>query len=268
MSNATPPCEPKATLYIVGLGLSRQHLTLEAAEVLSQADIIFLETYTSIVPEDLVEKLKNACKHAEVRLVTRKELEDEDGKPIFECLRREENVVLAVPGDPFIATTHSYIRLKALKEGYRVRYVPGINIFSYAISVTGLFVYKFGRSATIVYPRENILSEHPYLVLEDNKKRGLHTFFFLDLDLKLGPMTPDRAVTILLELEQKLRRNVVNMNDKIVVLERMGSKDESIYYASVEYVMKHSWRKPPYSIIYPGRLHFMEEEALEVYRVE
>ncbi len=254
-------------LYIVGLGLSSKHLTRRALEVLSNADIVFLEKYTSLAPDELFERVYRVAGGRVVE-VCRRELEDENAEVVFKELEKGLNVALAVIGDPFIATTHNYIRIEALRRGFKVEYVPGINIYTYAASLTGLFIYKFGGSATIVYPRKGLLSKHPYLVLKSNYERGLHTFFFLDLSEEEGFMKPDEAVKILKEIEKEYKGSLISNNSKIVVLERLGFDDEHVYYTSIGNVLGRNWGKPPYSIIYPGKLHFMEEDSLELFSTD
>jgi len=247
--------------------LSSKHLTRRALEVLSNADVVFLEKYTSMAPEELFERVYRIAGGRVVE-VCRRELEDENAKVLFKELEKGLEVALAVIGDPFIATTHNYIRIEALKRGFKVEYVPGINIYTYAASLTGLFIYKFGGSATIVYPRGEIVSEHPYIVLRENLERGLHTFFFLDLSEERGFMKPDEAIEILRRIEKRYNGSLMNSGNKIVVLERLGFNDEHVYYISIGGVLSRRWSNPPYSIIYPGKLHFMEEDSLELYRID
>jgi len=253
----------KGVLIFLGMGLSHRHLTKEALETLRDSDVVFLETYTSIVEEGLLDYLKGILGGKPIPL-TRKDLEEDNAVKIFRELADGRKVTLAVIGDPFQATTHNMLRAEAVKRGCRVRYVAGISIYSYAVSLSGLYNYKFGAKATIVYPRWGILSEHPYDVLKQNKDHGLHTFFYLDIDPQLGPMKPDEAVRILLELEGRRKEGVFNPEEKVLVLERLGWSEEGVYYWSAYRIIKEKrWSRPPYSLIVPGKLNRVEEEIVE-----
>jgi len=251
-------------LYFVGLGLSAKHLTLQALEALSKADVIFLEAYTSLPEPGLEESLRKMLPLAELRRVGRKELEDEGARCVFEELEKGKTVALAVVGDPFIATTHAAIKLEAAKRGHAVAYVPGVSVLQYAISASGLFAYKFGASATVVYPKWGIVSVTPYKVLEANRSRGLHTFFFLDIDEELGPMTPSTALELLFEAQRLCGGSALSPSDGVLVLERLGFEGERLYFCEASAVAEARWGSPPYSIIVPGLLHPVEKESLEV----
>ncbi len=254
----------KGTLVFLGLGLQREHLTQQAIKELRRADTIFLETYTSIPWEGIIDFIKDISGGKNPRKITRKDLEEDNAEILFKEIEKGKYVVLAVLGDPFQATTHSILRVEAKKRGYPTKYVPGINIYSYAVSLSGLYNYKFGAKATIVYPRWGILSEHPLNILKENRERGLHTFFFLDLDPELGPMKPDTALKLLLEVQDKRKEKVVQEDEGVLVLERLGWPGERILYISVKETINKKWDKPPYSLIIPGKLNNIEKETVEL----
>ncbi len=257
----------KGRLVFVGLGLSMDHLTKHAERVLKEADTVFVEGYTSYYHPGIQEVFTRILSLRNVLFIERSDLEEESGRIIWERLEKGETVALAVIGDPFIATTHVTLKIDALRKGYSVEYVPGINIFSYSIAKTGLFNYKFGPSATIVYPRDGILSEHPYNILLFNRKGGYHTFFFLDLDQIMGPLDAREAIRILLRIEEQRKERLLDNNKRVIVLERLGWPDERIMYVKIRDLLDMKNLKPPHSIIIPENLHFMEEEALEVYKI-
>jgi len=262
-AEASPTRECGGELLLVGLGLSERMITLEAVEALSSADRVFLETYTSPGAERALAFLKKLRGGIGVDVVSRRDLEDLSAKPIMEALIRGERVALAVYGDPLVATTHNAIRLAAFELGCRVRYIPGVSVYHYAASLTGLSCYKFGPSVTVVYPRWGIKPLSSYIVISENLERGLHTFVFLDVDEELGPMTPDAAARILLEASRELGSGGLSESTLIVVLERLGDPQERVYCAKLGEVVEGAWESPPYSIIVPGRLHFVERDVLK-----
>lgn len=264
---ALPESKRTGILAFVGFGLSKFQITSEASATLKDADVVFYETYTSFYYPDIREAIEElGVRKCNVIGLNRKDLEEDGGKIVFDELEKGRKVAFVVAGDPFFATTHTALKIEALKKGYRVRYVPGINIYSYAVSASGLFNYKFGESATIVYKRNGILFTYPYVVLSENLKRGLHTFFYLDIDPKLGPLTSSEALEILLEIEKNEKHGIISKDRKVLVLERLGWPDERLYYAPISWFLKRELN-PPHSLIIPGKLHFVEKEAIEVFSV-
>lgn len=244
-------------LLFVGLGYSLRHLTAEAIDAISGADIIYIDTYTSIYEDDLGE-LRKYNPRAQIYFAKRRDLE---GSSVYDIIAkaRDRNVVIAVPGDPFIATTHDAIRLEALKAGIEVKVINGLSIFTLIHSRLGLQAYKFGKSVTLVYPE----AFKPYSVIEviyDNLARGLHTIVLLDLRLEEGrAMTIPEAVKILLELDEK---GELGANPSVGVA-RMGWRDEFIVFDKLSELSKYAYPPPPHTIVICGRLHPVEREVIE-----
>jgi len=253
-------------VVFVGLGLQEGHITREAAEKLRKAEKVFYEGYTSFYYPDVAEALERiGVERERIVKLSRKDLEDRSGEALMREAAEGKTVALATVGDPFIATTHSALRTSFLRMGCRVEYVPSVNVFSYSVSATGLFPYKFGESATIVYPRDGIFSTYPYLVMAENLKRGLHTFFFLDIDERLGPLNARDAVRLLIEAEEREGMGAFNEDREVIVIERAAWPDERIILAEASAIMEKDLR-PPHSLIVPGKLHFAERDSIEVFR--
>lgn len=243
-------------LVFVGLGYSLRHLTTEAIEALKTADIVYVDSYTSLYEDDF-DKLREFNPNASFHIARRNDLEGKNVSRILEeALQRK--VVIAVPGDPFIATTHDAIRLEAINKGIEVRVVNGLSIVGLAHSRLGLQSYKFGKTITLVYPD----SFKPYSVVEtihDNLSRGLHTLILLDLRVEEGrAMTIPEAVNILLSLDEK-----GELATKLAVgAARLGWRTEKIVVARLAKLKEFSYPPPPHSIIVCGKLHPVEEEVL------
>ncbi len=165
-------------LVFVGLGLNDEKgITVNGLEETKTADIVFMETYTSRMPGFSMEHFEVQC-GKKIHLLTRRDLEEENGKLILQAAK-EGKAVFLVPGDPFIATTHVTLRIDAQKQGILTRIVHGISIMSAIVSLSGLHNYKFGKTVTVPFPDN--FSETPYNVIAQNKKLGLHTLCLLDL---------------------------------------------------------------------------------------
>ncbi len=247
-------------LVFVGLGLNDElGITLRGLEETKTADRVFMETYTSYMPDFSLERFESLC-GKKIQLVTRQMLEDENGKVILDAAKHGK-IVFLVPGDPFIATTHVTLRIDAEKRGIKTRVVHGISIMSAIISLSGLHNYKFGKTVTVPFP-ENF-SETPYNVIAQNKKLGLHTLCLLDLKANEKMfLSINQAVKMLLEVEDKKKQGVVTPDTVAVGLARAGSNDPTLKADFVKDLMDYDFGEPPFSLIFPGDLHFMEVEAL------
>ena len=257
------------TLYIAGFGTSVEYVTRRLLEVLARADKVYIDSYTSIAPGLDPDTVSRLAPRAEVVVADRRLLEEEQRVIIEEA--REREVVVLVPGDPMLATTHVTLRIEAAKRGVPVELVHGVSGLQAVISLTGLQVYRFGRTVTLVYPEEGL---RPYSTVEytwENHRRGLHTLILLDLRLDQGrAMTIPEAVEILLELEEELAREEgvepVIRRAVLVGVARAGTREAMCKAGAAEEVASAEYPPPPHSLIVTApRLHPVEEEALRLF---
>lgn len=246
----------------MGLGLyDERDISLRGVEEIRDADSVFAELYTSLMPELSVQKLEELV-GKKVSVVSRRALEEEGGHLI---LREAEvgKAALLVPGDPLIATTHVDLRIRAEKRGIKTRVIHGASIVSATIGLSGLQNYKYGRSVTIPFPEEGFTSEAPYRVIMENRKMGLHTLCFLDIKAKEKRyMTVNDGLKALLTTEKQKREQVIIPDTLVIGIARAGSKEPTVKAGYVEEVMKQNFGAPPHTLVFPGKLHFMEAEAL------
>jgi len=66
----------------------------------------------------------------------------------------------------------------------------------------------------------------------------------------------------LLTVEKRKRNKVVTSDTVVIGIARAGSKAPVVKAGYTEEVMNYDFGKPPHTIIFPGKLHFMEAEAL------
>jgi diphthine synthase len=250
-------------LVFVGLGLhDDMGISLRGLEEVKTAYTVFIELYTSLLPGFSMERLKKVS-GKNVCAVSRKEIEERNGKSILESAETGKTVLL-VPGDPLIATTHVALRIEAEKHRIKTRVVHGASILSAVIGLSGLHNYKFGKSVTIPFPDETS-SKTPHTVVAQNKKLGLHTLCLLDINTE-----EDRYLNIrdglkaLLEADARKKTKTVTMDTLAVGLARAGSENPTVKAGFVKNLLDYDFGKPPHSLIFPGKLHFMEAEALIV----
>lgn len=241
-------------LVLAGIGLRFKDIPIETIKEIKRADYVFLDFYTSVYPD--INRIKRLRK--DIKIVDRKFVEEELEKVLIK--EKNKRIVLLVIGDPLFATTHFSLIEFCIKNKIKYKIIHAPSIFNY-ISRTGLFLYKFGEVVSIPFHE----SEYPYEVLKNNKEKGYHTLFLLDLDpVSNNYLSPSDALKKLLDLERKRKENIISLEDKIIILERMGWKDECIYYGEISKIISREWKKYPYSIIFPGKINKIEEEFLKL----
>ncbi len=249
-------------LVFVGLGLhDEKDLSLRGLETIREANTIFAELYTNLMPTFSLDRLERLSKKA-ISVVSRRDLEEKSGDKILDAAKKGKTVLL-VPGDPLIATTHVDLRIRAEKQGVKTQIVHGASIISAVIGLSGLQNYKFGRSVTIPFPSEFSSVETPYTVVMENMRRGLHTLCFLDIRAEdRRYMTIQQGLKVLLEIEKQKRKHVITPGTLAVGIARAGSSHPIVKARFVTELMNCEFGPPPHSLVFPGRLHFVEAEAL------
>lgn len=247
-------------LVFVGLGLNDEYgITLKGLEELKTANTIFMETYTSRMPDFNLQHLEELC-NKKIQIIPRQTLEEENGRQILQAANIGKTVFL-VPGDPFIATTHITLRIDAKKAGVPTRIVHGISIMSAIVSLSGLHNYKFGKTVTVPFPETS--AETPYNVITQNKNLGLHTLCLLDLrEPENRYLTINQAIKTLQYVEQQKQQNTIIQNTPALGVARAGSNQPILKADFIKNLITSNFGPPPYSLIFLGNLHFMEVDAL------
>jgi len=250
-------------IVFVGLGLhDDMGISLRGLVEVRSADTVFVELYTSLMPGFSLERFEKTSGRR-VNVVSRADLEERDAQVIVKAAEKHKAVLL-VPGDPLIATTHVSLRIQAEKRGIKTRIVHGASVLSAVIGLSGLHNYKFGKSVTIPFPDETP-SETPYSVIWQNKEFGLHTLCLLDMKAENRRfLNVHDALKELLRVEAQRKKMTVTEETLVIGVARAGSSDATVRAGFIRDVLGYDFGGPPYSLIFPGELHFMEAEALTV----
>ena len=172
------------------------------------------------------------------------------------------NVALLIIGDPWGATTHIDIMLRCKAKGVPFVVINNASIIT-AVGITGLQIYKFGKTTSVPYPDRNFRPETSYEVINQNRLLGLHTLLLLDIRPDLGKfMTVSEAIEILLEIESRKKQGVFTQETFCVGCARIGSDNFIIKTGAAKDLKKMDFGRQPHCLIVPGELHFVEEEAL------
>lgn len=248
-------------IILAGLGLyDEKDTTIKTVEFAKKVDKIYAEFYTAILTGTTIEKIEETL-GKEITILDREKVELETEKLINEG--KDKDIMFLTAGDPMVATTHIDIAIEAKKKGIEVIIINAPSIYS-AIGITGLQLYKFGKTTSIVFPEPNYFPETPYDVIKENSKMGYHTLCLLDIQAHNERfMTANEGLEVLLKIEEKRNENILNKDTKVVVVARAGSLKPKIVYGKIVDLLEYDFGAPLHCIIFTGNLHFMEEDALK-----
>ena len=231
-------------LFLIGSGVSFD-LTLEGLRLLKECDEIYIETYTNPIELAKISELEKQISK-KITLLERSHLESS----YLVDKAKSSKVAIIASGDPLTATTHITLVLEARQKGVEVKVIHNSSIHSVAAARSGLQIYRFGKTASLVNPKENYKPTSSLEIVRENLSRNLHTLVLLDTEPK--PMEAKDALEMLKEFKFA------------VVISRAACADEKITYGKVSELIKqkNNLGKAPFAIIIPAKLHPIEEEYL------
>ncbi|QRV98193.1 tetrapyrrole (Corrin/Porphyrin) methylases [Ceratobasidium sp. AG-Ba] len=284
--------------YVIGLGLcDEKDITVRGLEVcisaLLGAEIV--STYTSIL------------------LVDKERLEEFYGKPIITAYRetvetesdeilrnaREEDVALLVVGDPFGATTHTDMLIRARELSIPTTVIHNASIMN-AVGACGLQLYNFGQAVSLPFYTDSWKPDSWYDRVVENVEKGMHTLVLLDIKVREQSeenmargrkiyeppryMNPVTAVAQILESESIRAESASSDEPKqhgylkpestlAIALSRVGSPDKQrIVCGTLKQLSElgeEDFGEPLFSLVIVGnRLHDLEVQYAEPWAVD
>src|SRR5918996_1154944 len=252
-------------LWLIGLGIEGLGgMSTKGREILRRCNIIHIERFTGYLSDTDLNEIKLYCKREEnvVNIVGR--LFVEDGREILEQAVSND-VAMVVYGDVFIATTYIDLFIRATKRRIKVEVIHSASGITSLIGESGLQIYKFGRSSTIMSEPQSAISV--YNTLLDNLLSGNHTLIlteYSETKENISPffLDPKKAMRMLLDVEKDQRSQAFTEETFVLVASRIGRADKKIISGHVRSLMEINYEAGPHSLIVPGRLHFVEKEAI------
>jgi len=229
-------------LYLIGAGISGD-FTSGGVEALKKCDEIYIEVYTNPPLENKIKDIEKLT-GKQVMKIDRKEVESD----FLLGYAKEKNVALISGGDPLTATTHITLIIDARKQNIPVEVIHNSSIYTAAAGKSGLQIYRFGKTASLVNPRPNYKPTSSLDIIRNNLKADMHSLVLLDTEPQ--PMDAKTALELLSEFQTA------------IILSRLGENDEKINYGTIDELKKKNLGKPPFSVIIPAKLHPIEEEYL------
>lgn len=235
-------------LYLIGLGLNEEGISIEGKKIAGKCKKIYLEGYTVDFPYTLVELKKVIGKS--IKKIGRSEVESE----LLIKEAKEKDVALLVYGCPLFATTHISLIMEAEKARVKTQVIYSASVFD-AVAECGLQLYKFGKISSMPAWQKNFTPDSFLEFVEQNESIKAHSLILVDIGLNI--------LDALNELEISCRKRGFELN-QILVCCNLGSKNGRFYYGNINQLKKKSKSiKSPYCFVIPGEMHFLEKESLE-----
>ncbi len=250
------------TLYLVGLGVYKEPvIPRQWFEKIVMSKHIFFEGYTSPAPYD-IEYLKTYFKRDDIKPIDRNLLELKIEDIVSQA--SENDIAILVYGDPMVATTHKTLIITSKEKGVKYEVFHNVSAYLYAITESGLDIYKIGPIGTLVRGDTDI-NRSTLDKIRYNIKSGFHSPVLLEYSAEDNyVMHPDEAVGIL-KMDKGLWNIVIDNQSYIIVMMALGFDREFKYAYKLNELEEISTlpRGYPAIIIITGKLHFMEREYIE-----
>ncbi|WVZ56957.1 hypothetical protein U9M48_007415 [Paspalum notatum var. saurae] len=195
----------------------------------------------------------------------------------------DADVAFLVVGDPFGATTHTDLVVRAKKMGAEVKVIHNASVMN-AIGVCGLQLYRYGETISIPFFTEEWRPDSFYEKIQNNRQLGLHTLCLLDIRVKEPTweslargkkvyepprfMTVNTAISQLFEVEEVRGGSAYGRDTLCIGVARLGSDDQKIVAGPMEKLLSVDFGPPLHCLIIVGETHPLEEEMLEFYMIK
>ncbi|KAF8648516.1 hypothetical protein AX16_006222 [Volvariella volvacea WC 439] len=274
--------------YIIGLGLcDEKDITLRGLEAIKASSRVYLEAYTSIL---MVQKDRLEAFYEKEIIVADRDMVETQSDDILHSADKED-VSLLVVGDPFGATTHTDIILRARALKIPTRIIHNASIMN-AVGCCGLQLYNFGQTVSLVFFTDTWKPDSFYDRIQQNSQLGLHTLVLLDIKVKEQSeenlargrkiyeppryMSIPLAVSQLLETESTRQSGILDADKTLAIaLSRVGGlegeqqKIVSGTLRDLQNAPKEVFGEPLHSLVIVGkRLHHLEVEYAEEFAVD
>ena len=247
-------------LSFIGLGISGiSELSDNTLSVIKNAKVVYLESFTSPIPDTEKKQLENIC-NGEFKIAKRWLVED--GNEILDNAKKKKTVLISY-GDPYIATTHLELKTRAIKDGIETKTIHSSSIVSSVIGEVGLHYYKVGKVLTIMNDPKSMIT--PYNTISNNLLSKMHSVILLEYNEdKSFFLAPQDALSLLLDVEKIQNGKIISLDTFAIVASRIGKSDQKITSGKISNLIKKEFGNPPHTIIIPGSLHFTESNAVKI----
>ncbi|RHZ50482.1 hypothetical protein Glove_498g19 [Diversispora epigaea] len=249
-------------LYIIGLGLCDEtDITVKGLNAIKSCERVYLESYTSMlmISREKLEEFYNK----KLILADREMVESQSDEILLNA--DVINVAFLVVGDPFGATTHTDLVIRARELNISITIIHNSSIMN-AIGECGLQLYNFGRTISIPFFTDIWKPDSFYDKIKENKSLELHTLCLLDIKVKEQSnenlargrkiyepprfMTVNQAIQQLFEIEEIHKKQVITPESLAIGISRLGSTtDQQIKVGTLTQLSNQDFGPPLHSLI-------------------
>lgn len=154
-----------------------------------------------------------------------------------------------------------------------------------AIGATGLQLYNFGQTVSMVFFTETWRPSSFYDRLKENHQIGLHTLILLDIKVKEQSLAnlargrkiyePPRFMTVaqcasqMLEIEEERGEGICGSNALAVGVARLGAKDQNLAAGTLRQLSESDLGPPLHSLVLLGRrVHDLERDFIREFSLD
>ena len=181
------------------------------------------------------------------------------------------------------ATTHTDLVLRAQELSILTKSIPNASILN-AIGATGLQLYNFGQTVSMVFFTETWKPASFYDRIRENASIGLHTLLLLDIKVKEQSLEnmargrkiyePPRYMTVsqcaqqMLEIEEEKQEMVYSEDSLAIGCARVGADDQRFACGTLRELCDVDVGPPLHSLVLLGkRAHELEKDFIQKFAV-
>lgn len=188
-----------------------------------------------------------------------------------------DDIAFLVVGDPFGATTHTDLVLRAKTRGIPTKAIHNASIMN-AVGACGLQLYNFGQTVSMVFFLDNWKPASFYDRIKENRDIGLHTLVLGDIKVKEQSMEnlargrkiyePSRymlssqTASQMLEIEEDKKLGVYGPDSLAISISKLGSEEQRFVSGTLAEIAEADEKTlggPLHSLVLLGkRAHVLE----------
>ena len=182
------------------------------------------------------------------------------------------------------ATTHTDLVLRARELSIPTQSIPNASILS-AIGSTGLQLYNFGQTVSMVFFTETWKPSSFYDRVKENAGIGLHTLILLDIKVKEQSLEnmargrkiyePPRYMTVaqcaqqMLETESERQEGVYGEDSLAIGAARIGARGQKMAVGTLKELCDVDLGPPLHSLVLLGkRSHELERDYIKAFAID
>uniref|UniRef100_A0A0K0DGL2 GPI alpha-1,4-mannosyltransferase I, catalytic subunit n=1 Tax=Angiostrongylus cantonensis TaxID=6313 RepID=A0A0K0DGL2_ANGCA len=238
-----------------------EDITVKGLNVVRKCKRVYLEAYTSILCYGLDKSRLEEYYGRELIEADRIVIEQNSDEILAGA--DVDDVAVLVVGDPFGATTHTDLVLRAKQKALPVKVIHNASILN-AVGCCGLQLYNFGETVSIVMWLDGWEPDSYYDKIASNMEKGFHTLCLLDIKTK--EQSIENMMSILIYTTRALNSSVYNESSPCVGLARVGWDDQKIVFCSLKEMSQYDLGPPLHCMILPGQMHPLEVDMLNTFK--